>query len=117
MVSEEELPSFVGVVAFVTIVNLLVPLIPTPDGLTSDGVHAMRAMVAGGALGISGAFWIHFKEHRRSGVGLGLGTITVASFATLASVRWEALTPTSVMAALSIMVVPWLTAYMAGRVS
>lgn len=115
--SEEELPSFVWVVAFVTIVNLMVPLIPTPDGLTSDGVHAMRAMVAGGALGISGAFWLRFKEHRRTGVGLGLGTITLASVATLASVRWEALTPTSVMAGLSIIVVPWIAAYVAGRSS
>lgn len=109
--TQNDLPSVVGVLTVVGLINLLLPFI----GPTSPEVHAGRAMAAAALLLTAPLLWFKVKASRARLIRLGLGGMIVFGSATLASVPWAHVRPAGLAVALPLLLTPAIAAYLGVR--
>ena len=114
--TEDDVPSVVGVLGVVALVNLLLPAVATLLGEEMrSGGHAARALGAA-ALVLTGlVVWFRFPERRSLRVEIGLLVMVVVGLASLLSTPWGELRPASIVAALPLFLIPALAGFLGSR--
>ena len=116
MITEKDLPSFVAVLAGLGVVNLAVPLLPSPNGSISLEVVAGRAMTAVIMLSVAAFLAARFRSALTRTLRIGLGLILGLGVATLGTVEWGMISRGAILGFLPVLLVPFLAALVGGRV-
>ena len=115
MISEKDLPSLVAVLAVIGGTNLIVPLLPSPDGLMSTEVATGRAIAAAGVISMAAFLGTHFRSVLTRRLLVGLAVMVLLGVATLWTARWDKISSGAVLAVVPTFLAPFLVAFLAGR--